>query len=45
MQLVSRHNFGQIFVTDTHPERIQAIFREIGVPVKMFTVQTSAVLA
>jgi DNA replication and repair protein RecF len=45
MQLVSRHNFGQIFVTDTHPERIQAIFREISVPVKTFTIQTSAVMA
>jgi len=43
MELVSHHNFGQIFITDTHPKRIQAIFSEIEVPVKTFTIQTANV--
>jgi DNA replication and repair protein RecF len=43
MELVSHHNFGQIFITDTHPQRIQAIFDEIEVPVKTFTIQTARV--
>ena len=45
MELVSHHNFGQIFITDTHPERIQSIFRDISVPVKTFTIQTAKVVA
>lgn len=43
MELVSHHNFGQIFITDTHPKRIQAIFDDIEVPVKTFTIQTANV--
>jgi len=45
MELVSHHNFGQIFITDTHPERIQSIFKEISVPVKTFTIKTANVVA
>jgi len=37
--LVSDDAFGQIFVTDTHPERIKAIFDEINVAVKTFLVK------
>ncbi|MEI6817606.1 MAG: DNA replication/repair protein RecF [Bacteroidota bacterium] len=39
MTLVSDDAFGQIFVTDTHPERIKAIFDEINVAVKTFLVK------
>lgn len=45
MELVSHQNFGQIFITDTHPERIQSIFRDISVPVKTFTIKTANVIA
>lgn len=39
MTLVSEDTFGQIFVTDTHRERIQNIFQEINVDVRIFTVK------
>jgi DNA replication and repair protein RecF len=39
MTLVSEDAFGQIFVTDTHPERIVSIFKQINVPVKTFLVK------
>ncbi len=39
MTLVSEDNFGQIFVTDTHQERIEDIFEEIKVPVRIFVVK------
>jgi DNA replication and repair protein RecF len=45
MELVSHQNFGQLFITDTHPERIQDIFRDINIPVKTFTIQTANVAA
>ncbi len=38
MKLVSDHNFGQIFITDTHSERIAAIFEGISDSVKIFNV-------
>jgi DNA replication and repair protein RecF len=44
MQLVSKDNFGQIFITDTHPVRIQQIFDEIGVSIRLFPVKEGAVV-
>jgi len=38
MKLVTDHRFGQIFITDTHAERISNIFREISESVKIFDV-------
>lgn len=38
MELVSKETFGQIFITDTHPERLKNIFSSIDVPVKLFNV-------
>lgn len=38
MELVSRHTFGQIFITDTHPERLKKIFEDISVTIKLFEV-------
>ncbi len=38
MELVSRHTFGQIFITDTHPERLKKIFEDISVNIKLFEV-------
>jgi len=39
MQMVSDNNFGQVFITDTSPTRVERIFKEIGVPVKLFKVK------
>ncbi len=38
MKLVSRNEFGQIFITDTNIERIKRIFLEIDVDKNIFTV-------
>jgi DNA replication and repair protein RecF len=38
MQLVSDHNFGQIFITDTHSDRIAEIFKGISSSTKIFYV-------
>ena len=38
MKLVSRNEFGQIFITDTNQERIQNIFKEIEVERNLFMV-------
>jgi DNA replication and repair protein RecF len=38
MQMVSHHDFGQIFITDTGRERVQAVFHKIEVPITLFEV-------
>lgn len=38
MELVSRKDFGQIFITDTHEERIPSLFRSIGADLKVFRI-------
>lgn len=42
MELVSKHNFGQIFITDTHIERVRAIFEKIKEEVRCFDVSNGA---
>ncbi len=39
MQLVSKENFGQLFITDSHPERIIKIFKDIHIKIKLFTIK------
>lgn len=39
MEMVSHQDFGQIFITDTHKERVAAVFDEIKVPIKLFEVK------
>lgn len=39
MQMVSAHDFGQIFITDTSRDRIRTIFEEIKVAVRIFDVE------
>lgn len=39
MELVSKHNFGQIFITDTHIDRVKEIFNRIGEEVRCFEVE------
>jgi DNA replication and repair protein RecF len=43
MELVSHDSFGQIFITDTHPDRVAGIFDRIGVDIKLFKVESGAV--
>ena len=39
IQLVSNDNFGQVFITDTQPERIEAIFEKVEIDHKIFMIE------
>lgn len=39
MQMVSHHDFGQIFITDTGKERVKSVFEKIQVEVTLFEVK------
>src|ERR1700733_4834177 len=39
MQMISNHDFGQVFITDTNVSRVKNIFGEIGVDIKLFKVK------
>ena len=39
MRLVSDESFGQVFVTDTHLERLESLFRKIGKESKIFFIE------
>ncbi|MEE1884052.1 DNA replication/repair protein RecF [Pedobacter flavus] len=43
MSMVSHHDFGQIFITDTSMDRIKAIFDKIKVDIKIFVVEKGEV--
>jgi DNA replication and repair protein RecF len=43
MEMVSHHDFGQIFITDTGRERVLNIFNRIKVPVTLFEVNNGAI--
>ena len=43
MKLVDQHHFGQIFVTDTHPERSKQIFNKINADYKLFHIKNGAI--
>jgi DNA replication and repair protein RecF len=45
MTMVSKQHFGQIFITDSHPERIAEILREIQVTFDHFSVENAQVAA
>ena len=45
MQLVSGDHFGQIFITDTDPERIAKLFSTGSIPFKQFNIQHGKVVA
>ena len=40
MELVSKHNFGQIFITDTHPARVSEIFENINEEIRCFVLNS-----
>lgn len=44
MELVSRQDFGQIFITDTHSERIPSLFRAIGADLRIFKIHQGTLL-
>src|SRR5258708_5598259 len=39
MQMISNHDFGQVFITDTNINRVKNIFNSIGVEIKLFAVK------
>lgn len=39
MQMVSNHDFGQVFITDTGYDRVQQLFGLMQVPVKLFKIK------
>ncbi len=39
MQLVSKEDFGQVFVTDTHPERVEELFVSIDSECRIFVME------
>ncbi|MBL0342079.1 MAG: DNA replication/repair protein RecF [Bacteroidetes bacterium] len=43
MELVCKKEFGQLFITDTHANRISEIFAKINIPVKLFQVNDGAI--
>jgi DNA replication and repair protein RecF len=43
MKMVSEEDFGQIFITDTNAERVERIFEEIGVDLKLFHIDKSKI--
>jgi DNA replication and repair protein RecF len=43
IEMVSSNDFGQIFITDTHPERMQKLFNEKNIDHKVFLVEDGAV--
>lgn len=43
MQLVHDDRFGQVFITDTHPERIRQVFASIGSAIRCFPVHDGLV--
>jgi DNA replication and repair protein RecF len=45
MQMISNHDFGQVFITDTDINRVENIFNKIGVPITLFKVEEGAVYA
>lgn len=43
MEMVSRDDFGQIFITDTGRERVETLFNRINVPVALFEVHNGTI--
>jgi len=43
MEMVSHHDFGQIFITDTGKDRVLNIFNKIKVPVTLFEVDNGVI--
>lgn len=44
MRLVSEQHFGQVFVTDTHTDRIESLFKNLQAECKIFVVDNGQIL-
>lgn len=44
MEMVSHHDFGQIFITDANKNRVEAVFSEIEVEIALFEVNDGGVV-
>ncbi|MFN0290794.1 DNA replication/repair protein RecF [Pedobacter helvus] len=44
MEMVSHHDFGQIFITDANKNRVEAVFSEIEVDIALFEVNDGGVI-
>ncbi len=44
MQLVSKEDFGQVFVSDTHPDRLEELFKEIDSECRIFIMEHGCVV-
>lgn len=44
MEMVSHDDFGQLFITDTHTERVTQIFNEINKEIKLFEIKEGEVI-
>ncbi|MFB9843764.1 DNA replication/repair protein RecF [Mucilaginibacter ginsenosidivorans] len=45
MQMVSNHDFGQVFITDTSAAKVEGIFNKIGVDIRLFDIKGGEVNA
>jgi DNA replication and repair protein RecF len=43
MEWISRDGFGQLFITDSHKNRVARVFEEIQVPIRLFNVSEDTV--
>jgi DNA replication and repair protein RecF len=43
MELASGGDFGQLFITDTHPERVSQLFKNLKIPAKIFKAENNTV--
>ena len=43
MELVSHDTFGQLFISDAHPDRVAKIFDDIGLGIRLFEVEGGTV--
>ena len=43
ISLVSSDNYGQVFITDTHPQRIESLFVESKIPFAIFHVENASI--
>lgn len=44
MELVAEDTFGQLFITDTHPQRVAALFQEIKIPIRKIIIENGSLL-
>jgi DNA replication and repair protein RecF len=43
MQMVSNHDFGQVFITDTSMARVKGVFDDLNIDVKLFKVKEGSI--